>query len=244
MAESIHWNIGCSGFSYRDWKPAFYPEKLPQREWLHYYSSQFNSLEANTTFYHIPRPATLQKWFEQTPDEFSFSVKAPRIITHYKKMTGTRDILMSFYDLVFRTLQYKLGCILFQFPPMFSYTAERLEAITGQLDNSLCNVVEFRHRSWWSPQVYQALTGAGIGFCSISYPGLPDEVVPGTAYFRFHGVPEIYKSPYTEAYIQSVVHRMSRQPAIRRAWIYFNNTMAATAIPNARYAQDITRKSD
>lgn len=240
MQRKIQWRVGCSGFSYGDWKGVFYPAKLPSRQWLSYYSERFDTLEANSTFYHIPRPATLKGWMEQTPDNFVFSIKVPRLITHFKKMVDTHQPLMEFYDLIVTGLQHKLGCLLFQFPPSFSFTEERLGLLVEQLDPAFSNVVEFRHRSWWNDAVYETLRAAGIIFCGISHPLLPDDVPEGfpTQYFRFHGVPELYRSTYPDAYLDNIISRLQLQKDTRLAYLYFNNTMAAAAIPNLEHVQE------
>jgi uncharacterized protein YecE (DUF72 family) len=238
--DTMKWFLGCSGFAYGDWTPVFYPSSLHSSERLSYYSSQYNTLEVNSSFYHIPRLGSLQKWVAETPDDFVFSVKIPQLITHYRKMIGTKESLSSFYNLVQNGLQHKLGPLLFQFPPSFSYTPDRLFAIVDQLDPGFINVVEFRHPGWWQSTVYDTLRAQNVVFCSISHPTLPDELVITSpiVYFRLHGVPELYRSPYTVAYLDRLVAGIQQQPGIETAYIYFNNTIAATAIDNLQYLQE------
>src|ERR1700747_49503 len=112
----MKWFIGCSGFHYKEWKGIFYPEKLPQRKWFEYYSSRFNTLELNTTFYRFPQLGVLQNWYEKSPADFRFSVKAPRLITHYKQFNDSRQLLADFYGTIREGLQDKLGPVLFQLP--------------------------------------------------------------------------------------------------------------------------------
>jgi hypothetical protein len=100
MNAKVKWLVGCSGFSYKDWRPIFYPGGLGRCKWLKYYSAHFNTMESNVTFYRTPQPKTFQKWFSDTPDDFYFSVKAPRTITHFKRMVGIKEILTAFYDLI------------------------------------------------------------------------------------------------------------------------------------------------
>src|SRR5258708_6683244 len=108
--------IGCSGFHYREWKEKFYPEKMPQRKWFDYYSSQFNTIELNVTFYRFPQIKTLQNWYEKSPAEFCFAVKVPRLITHYKQFNDTDQLLTDFYSTTRSGLREKLGPVLFQLP--------------------------------------------------------------------------------------------------------------------------------
>src|SRR5690606_8198057 len=105
---------------------------------------------------------------------FKFSVKAPRIITHYKKFADSVAMLDDFYNIISDGLAEKLGCVLFQLPPTYVYTPERLDLILRSLDLSFHNVLEFRHLSWWHPDVYDALAKKGVSFCGMSKPGLPD----------------------------------------------------------------------
>ena len=169
--------IGCSGFSYKEWKGVFYPDKLAQSKWLAYYCEHFNTLELNNTFYRFPELKTMQSWYTKTPQQFLFTVKAPRIITHYKKLVGTNELIKDFYTVCKEGLQEKLGPLLFQFPPSFIYTEENLQKIVKSLDTKFINVVEFRHQSWWNEDVYTQLSKQHIIFCGVSHPILPAAVI-------------------------------------------------------------------
>src|SRR5215217_6065644 len=104
----MRWHIGCSGFHYKHWKDAFYPQKLPQRLWFDHYSSIFNTVEINVTFYRFPQLSFLQNWYDKSAKDFSFSVKAPRLITHYKKFQECDKLLDDFYNTVQKGLKEKL----------------------------------------------------------------------------------------------------------------------------------------
>jgi uncharacterized protein YecE (DUF72 family) len=112
----LQWKIGCSGYHYTDWKRIFYPEGLSQRKWFEFYSTQFNSLELNMTFYRFPKLDFLQSWYERSPENFTYCVKAPRLITHFKRLNDAQEALNNFYVTVREGLREKLGCVLFQFP--------------------------------------------------------------------------------------------------------------------------------
>src|SRR6185436_3494437 len=127
--SKIKWQIGCSGFHYKEWKGIFYPEALPQKEWFGFYTQHFNSLELNTTFYRFPVLKSLENWYNISPPGFLFAVKVPRLITHYKKFRDCKRLIDDFYTLVTKGLKEKLGPVLFQLPPNFSYTNERLTLI-------------------------------------------------------------------------------------------------------------------
>ncbi|HEU4862054.1 MAG TPA: DUF72 domain-containing protein, partial [Chitinophagaceae bacterium] len=113
------WEIGCSGFHYKGWKGIFYPETLPQRAWFRFYAEKFNTLELNVTFYRFPVLKSLEKWHDVSPDNFSFAVKAPRLITHYKKFSDCARLLDDFYNLITKVLKNKLGPVFFQLPPKY-----------------------------------------------------------------------------------------------------------------------------
>ena len=228
--------IGCSGFHYKEWRDVFYPKELPQRRWFHYYSQHFNTLELNTTFYRFPQLRFLQNWYNMSPAIFRFSVKAPRLITHYKQFTDSKRMLGDFYGTSREGLGDKLGCILFQLPDRVIYSEEMLDRIVENLDPLFTNVVEFRNATWWKQKVYKKLAKHLIHFCSISYPGLNDEVIHSTplVYYRFHGIPRLYKSCYKKDAVISVADQIGPHPQTREAFIYFNNTWGTGALRNAR----------
>lgn len=238
MDHAIKWHIGCSGFHYRDWKDVFY-KGLPASKWFSFYASHVNALESNVSFYKFPSLSMLQKWYRDSAPGFSFSVKAPRSITHFKKFNECQSLLSDFYTVVRDGLQEKLGCVLFQLPPGFSYSDERLESICKQLDPAFTNVVEFRNVDWWKKEVYDKLAAHNISFCSQSHPKLPDNVVftSPVMYYRFHGVPELYKSAYTHQFLNRIVDEINKCNNVKEVYLYFNNTMTIAAIEHVRYLQ-------
>jgi len=240
MKKGIQWHIGCSGFHYKEWKTVFYPEKLPQRRWFEYYSGQFDTLELNVTFYRFPRLSFLQGWYEKSPAHFLFSVKAPRLITHYKKFADCGRLMSDFYNTIREGLREKLGPVLFQLPRQIEYSPETLRQIIHDMDISFDNVIEFRHSSWWKRSVYSTLASHGISFCGISHPTLPAEAIVNTpvVYYRFHGVPKLYYSAYDSQQLRQVVDAIKKTRTAKKVFIYFNNTASTAAITNARYVEE------
>ena len=238
--KAIKWHIGCSGFHYREWKHKFYPEKLPQKRWFEFYSSQFNTLELNVTFYRFPRLAVLEDWHERSPSDFSFAVKAPRLITHYKQFNECESLLNDFYDTVQKGLKEKLGVVLFQLPPSFTYSVEKLDRIVQSLRTEVYNAVEFRNAGWWRREVFEALEANKIIFSGVSYPALPDKVVVNGAivYYRFHGVPKLYYSVYPHLFLKEVADSLLKNKNIEEAFLYFNNTASMAAIENAKWVKE------
>jgi uncharacterized protein YecE (DUF72 family) len=242
----IDWHIGCSGFHYNDWRGTFYPEKLPQRKWFDFYCEHFNTLELNVTFYRFPQLSFLQTWYQKSPASFHFAVKAPRAITHYKKFNDSSDLIISFYDTINDGLQEKLGPVLFQLPPSFNFTLERLERIIDNLNPAFKNILELRHVSWWQNDVYEMLARHGITFCGMSHPTLPDNIIQNNevVYYRFHGVPNLYRSPYSTEFLQMVVDTVNHNENVKEAWCYFNNDYDAVAIANAKEMLGMVGKSE
>jgi len=234
----VQWHIGCSGFHYREWKEAFYPKGLRQKDWFDYYAKHFNTLELNVTFYRFPALGTLQGWRSKAPAGFSFSAKVPRTVTHYKRFQDTATLLDEFYAVLQEGLGNTLGCVLFQLPPTFAYDEEKLERILQQLDGRFRNVIEFRHESWWRGDVMQRLAACNTSFCGVSFPkiSMEDAIVNlPRAYYRFHGVPVLFHSRYDESFIETIYMQLQSEPALKEAYVYFNNTASMAAIGNATY---------
>lgn len=239
-----HWYIGCSGFHYKDWKEFFYPKGLPQRLWFDYYAERFNTLELNVTFYRFPQLKFLQNWHEKAPEDFVFSAKVPRLITHYKQCRECHSLIGDFYGTLREGLKEKLGCVLFQMPPQLQYSEEALERILTHVDPSFTNVLEFRHSSWWNQSVYDTLTKSNIIFCGHSYPNLPDEAIINvpTAYYRCHGVPKLYYSQYEDEFVQSIAQKLLENSTLETAYVYFNNTATQAALNNADYLKRLLER--
>lgn len=235
--SKIKWDIGCSGFHYKDWKGIFYPETLPQKEWFRFYTQNFNTLELNVTFYRFPVLKSLEAWYDASPANFSFAVKVPRLITHYKKFSDCQRLIDDFYTLSSKGLKEKLGVILFQLPPKYNYTNERLELIVKSMCKDFKNVIEFRDASWWIPAVFKRLKKEKIIFCGIDYPGLPNNAIMTnqTAYYRFHGNPRLYYSAYKKNELKIVADTLRANKNITNAYIFFNNTATQAAIKNATW---------
>ena len=232
--------IGCSGFYNKDWKEVFYPKGLAQSKWFEYYCTQFNTLELNTTFYRFPTVEMLKKWYDKSPEYFRFSVKAPRLITHYKQLNDCERLLDDFYSIIQEGLKEKLGTILFQFPSKIVYSEEFLQRITQNLNASFMNVVEFRSVSWWNQHVITELAKHNISFSGISIKDLADEIIANTKtiYYRFHGIPRLYFSQYPKERIEQFAQELKEQALSTTAYIFFNNTATLAAINNARELED------
>jgi uncharacterized protein YecE (DUF72 family) len=228
-------HVGCSGWFYWHWRGAFYPQDLPTGQWFTHYAARFQTVELNAPFYSWPTVAAVKAWVRQAGRrQLVYTVKASELITHVKRFTGTKTLVRDFGHIA-DLLGARMGCFLFQLPPSFHYTPARLLRILTQLDPGRRNVVEFRHRSWWTEDVYAAFRAAGVIFCSCSGPRLPDELVKTAddVYVRFHGVKQWYRHDYTSAELAVWAGRIQASGA-RRVWAYFNNDRDGYALKNAR----------
>lgn len=241
--RGIKWEIGCSGFHYKEWKGFFYPESLPQREWFRFYAEKFNTLELNVTFYRFPVLKSLENWHNISPDNFRFAVKAPRLITHYKKFSDCARLIDDFYNLITKGLKHKLGPVLFQLPPKYVYTDARLELIVTSMYKQFNNVLEFRDSSWWSPTIFNKLKKEKIIFCGIDYPGLPNDpvITNEIVYYRFHGKPRLYYSAYKKKELNNIADIVLKNKLPEKVYVFFNNTATASAIKNAITLKKYTR---
>ena len=231
----MKWHIGCSGFYYRHWKGVYYPDGLPQSKWFDHYCQHFDTLELNGTFYSFPKLKSLQKWYADSPPGFTFAVKAHRIITHYRKFNHTLEKMNDLYTVIADGLQEKLGPVLFQMPPNYVYSEERLANILQNLDPAFNNVIEMRDASWWKPDVYAQLAQQNITICGMSHPELPEDVIANTnsLYYRLHGNRQLYSSAYSADELKAFAAQVKATQA-KQAYIYFNNDIGASAIFNAR----------
>lgn len=229
-----HIRIGCSGWYYWHWKRVVYPADLPASQWFSHYQHTFDTVELNAPFYHWPKPETVQKWARQAMPGFRFSIKVNRRITHLKRFNGTWKLIRDFCRFA-DELHKHMGCFLFQLPPSFRYTPARLEAIVSQLDPRRQNAVEFRHGSWWNDEVFKVFRDAGLIFCSVSAPGLPDDVIKtaDAIYIRFHGATQWYRHDYSDAELKAWAKKI-RASRAREIWVYFNNDFQGCAFRNAQ----------
>lgn len=233
--KKLQIHIGTSAFNNSYWKGIFYPEGLPRNKWFAYYCEHFNTYEMNGTFYKFPTVKSLQAWYYKVPEKFMFSVKAPKQITHFKKFVDCKAVIDDFYSICRQGLGNKLACVLFQLPPSFAYSPEKLELILSSLNPNFKNVIEFRNESWWKQEVYDELEKNNVIFCNVSYPKLPDTIIATstTGYIRLHGDPKLFYSAYSSDYLEALHTSILKQNNWDEVFIYFNNTASTAGILNA-----------
>ena len=173
--------IGTSGFSYTEWKGSFYPEKMPASRMLPYYAERLSTVEINNTFYRFPTEKLLDGWSATTPDGFTFTLKAPRRITHVAKLRDCADEARSFCERAL-TLGPKLGVLLFQLPPYLRKDAGLLGEFVESLPEGVRAAFEFRHRSWHSDDVFDTLRAGNLALCIADSETLTTPVVATADY--------------------------------------------------------------
>jgi uncharacterized protein YecE (DUF72 family) len=154
--------VGTSGFAYKEWRPSFYPDKTPEREFLPFYAAHFGGVEIDYTFYRMPSATTLDGWKEKTPEGFKFTLKASQKITHFERLKVPSDSLDYLLGVVPR-LESRLGAMLYQLPPNFKVNPERLEPFLARLPREIPSAFEFRNDSWFTLEVYALLEKHGVG---------------------------------------------------------------------------------
>lgn len=237
--ESLY--IGCSGFYNNDWKGSLYPENAQSKDFLALYSQVFNSVEINSTFYRKPTSKTLLKWYDDTSDDFKFFIKIPKAISHEKRLKDSKEEISAFCEHIQTHLKEKLAGFLYQFSPSFRPSPENLDLILSSLDFDYLNVIEFRHESWWTEEIFNALKVQNIIFSGVSFPGhLPEDLImnhPDILYYRLHGKPVLYKSEYSPEFLDNLAEKIRHTH--KKAFIFFNNTWGTAAIKNSIYLKKI-----
>ena len=178
---------GTSGFAYPAWKPTFYPQKMPQNQFLGHYATRLNSVEINYTFRRLPNAATLANWVEHTPAGFLFAVKANQRITHIARLKDAGEPAELFFRMIdpLRTAR-RLGPVLFQLPPNLKADIERLRDFLPLLPSDVRCAMEFRHTSWLTEEVYGMLGKHNVALCLAESEKLeiPPVITAGFVYFR------------------------------------------------------------
>lgn len=172
--------VGTSGYSYKEWKGSFYPEKIAAKEMLSYYAARLQAVELNNTFYRLPQPSMIESWREQVPENFRFSVKAPQRITHFKRLKEVAAETKYMLDIV-SGLEERLGVILFQLPPNMKKDLERLENFLKILPAETPATFEFRHPTWFDDEVLQLLRHYNRALCVADTDDLPANNIEATA---------------------------------------------------------------
>lgn len=241
--------VGTSGWQYKHWNARFFPGDLPKKNWLKYLASKFKSVEVNTTFYHMAKVSTFEKWKKEVPAGFLFTLKFYRLFTHFKKLNLAKDDLETLAGFVKNgsVLGRKLGPILIQFPPSFRKNLEKLEVLIDELNKAgkknktkLRLACEFRHITWFEAEVYEFMRRKKCAFVITNSPAWPSKVIRTCdfVYMRFHGRTKLFASNYTEKELRHWAQTL-KDLKPKELYCYFNNDANAYAADNALYLKKL-----
>ena len=232
--QKIH--IGTSGFYYEHWRGKCYPETLPKRDFLPYFARYFKTVEINMTFYHLPRYTTIEHWLKETPDDFIFTLKANRNITHQKRLDSVHREIMTFIHLI-KPLKKKLGVILFQLPPYIKLDIKLLDTFISQLPKGYKYAIEFRDTSWMDAVVFELMQLHGVGLCINDYAQkqTPWIATAPFVYIRMHGPSGRYRGKYDTPKITELCETIKDfAKKGKEVFCYFNNDIEGYAWQNAQ----------
>ena len=229
--------IGCSGWMYDDWRGRLYPQGEPKRRWLELYAEHFDTVEVNSTFYRLARRETVAFWVARTPQRFTFAVKASRYLTHIKRLTGIEEGLGRFYEpLEPMRAAGRLGPVLWQLPENFHRDDERLERWLELLPEGR-HTIEFRHPSWFAPEVLGALRAHRVALAIGDHPKRRFQSYEATApwrFVRFHYGARGRDGNYSATEIEQWTRRIAGWRHTHEVFAYFNNDWRGFAPANAR----------
>jgi uncharacterized protein YecE (DUF72 family) len=229
--------IGTAGWSV----PAREAEHFPgEGSALQRYAARFQGVEINSSFHRSHRASTWQRWAESVPSSFRFSVKVPKTISHQRKLVGCEDLVANFLQEV-RPLGDKLAVMLLQLPPKLGFDAALAETFLGQLarrSSSAHLVCEPRHPSWFESEADALLGRLGVARVAADPAITPAAALPGgwrrLSYWRLHGSPVMYRSPYGGDRLDGYARLMRQElPEGREVWCMFDNTASSAATADA-----------
>ena len=237
--------IGTSGWHYESWRGPFFPKGLPVKAQLGYYAQQFDTAELNGVFYRTPSFEAVKGWHEQTGDDFVFAWKASKFITHWKRLSANSANSLALIEERLRLLGAKAGPVLFQLPPNFKADAERLASFFKLLPKRRRYSFEFRHPSWYRPDILRLLSQRNIALCLSDHHDAPApwKRTADFVYIRGHGPGGRYKGQYRP-------QTLSQWAARIRSWkkqgcdvfVYFDNDQKSAAPADALKLKQLRSK--
>lgn len=229
--------IGTSGWSYPAWKPAFFPEKLPQKKFLEFYSTQLNAVELNATFRRFSSASSLENWISSTTPDFRFAAKAHQMITHFRRLKDVEGPVRSFLESMEPMRRSgKLGPILFQIPPNLKADTALLQDFVQFLPRAYQFAFEFRHESWFNDAVFEILKSKNAALCWAESEKItaPHVATADFLYYRFR-VPA-----YSPEQLKKTAEELTRESQSKEVFAFFkheeNPESALNAVTVARSA--------
>jgi len=215
---------GTSGFSYKEWVGPFYPDKLPAKAMLEHYATRLPLVEINNTFYRMPNAATIEGWRTQVPASFRFAMKAPRRITHIRRLKDCAEDVAYLLETL-SGLEPCLGSVLFQLPPHFKRDLARLTAFVAELPKGCRAAFEFRNDSWFEPEVFAALEARNLALVQSEEDDTPaDRRLPWTADWAYL---RLRKTAYAPRELEAWLERLAAAK-LEEAQVLFKHEDQAT----------------
>ena len=228
--------IGCSGWVYQSWKGVLYEKGVPQTRWLERYADAFDTVEVNSTFYRLAKPAVVEGWLQRTPPDFLFTVKSSRFLTHVKRLIDVEQGIQRFYDGIAPLVDSpKMGPVLWQLPATFRRDDARLAALLDLLPPGR-HAFEFRHDSWFCDEVYELLRWHEAALVIGDHPARAFQPLITTAPFtlvRFHWGARGRRGNYSRTEIAEWADRLLELADEADVLAYFNNDWEGLAVHNA-----------
>ena len=237
--------VGTSGWSYDSWVEDFYPEGTEKIDMLDYYTGEYKTVEINATFYRLPYENMIKGWKNKASDEFCYSVKAPRKITHHDKLEVEKDYLGTFFDRI-EGLEDHLGPVLWQLPPGLEKDLDLLKGFFDDINNEEHDhAIEFRNDTWLDDKVYSELESQDVALVTVSSDSMAADFTETASfvYYRFHGLSNNHRYNYSkkelDEWAEKCAGALSRG---KSAYAYFNNTTSGDAPMNADVFRDMVER--
>jgi uncharacterized protein YecE (DUF72 family) len=227
--------VGTSGYGYKEWKGVFYPEKIPPKEMLRFYSERLGAVEINNTFYHMPTRGVLESWSAQVPRDFVFALKAPQAITHLKRLRNVTEETEYLFSTL-SVLDRKLGPVLFQFPGSFRADLAALKDFLALIPGNMSCAFEFRSPSWLDAEIPGLLREKGFALCITDADEKPANEIISTAAW---GYLRLRRSDYTDAGLEKWRERILSQKW-ERAFVFFKHEEGARGAEMALRFHELT----
>ena len=236
MHAPVH--VGCSGWNYASWRGTFYPPKLPARDWLEHYAKEFGTVEVNSTFYRLAKRDAVARWITQVPEDFIFTIKASRYLTHMKRLTDMERGVERLYEPLQPLVEAgRLGPVLWQLPPNMARDLDRLESALERLPPGR-HCFEFRHPTWFHEDVYGLLRAYGVAHAigdDVRRDFVEHEITTGWTFVRFHYGHRGRRGNYSQSELREWAARVAGWAASGiEVYAYFNNDWETFAPPNAK----------
>jgi uncharacterized protein YecE (DUF72 family) len=222
--------VGTSGYSYKEWKGAFYPRELPAAAYLRYYAERLPTVEVNNTFYRMPTAKLVAGWAQQVPEDFVFAVKAPQRITHNAKLQNAYETTATFVR-VAQELGPRLGPLLFQLPPFLRKDVSRLSAFLDECPKGPRYAFEFRHTSWFDEDVWATLRTHNASLCVAEGESLKSPVVATADW----GYVRLRRDAYPDDVLDAWAQTIAAQPW-KETFVYLKHDEGAAPTVAARLA--------